>query len=80
MSEAKKSIGGLWIKTAKDESMKFFSGNIEIDGKKIPIVIFRNKYKEEGTQKPDFLIYESIPLAKKPEAVPVDDFEDDIPF
>ena len=56
-------IGALWIK----ESIKgnFLSGNIEIDGKKIPIVCFKNTLKKEGEKTPDYNILISKPREEK---------------
>lgn len=54
-----KSIGGLWVKTSKNGS-KFMSGQIEIDGQKHNFVVFKNTYKEEGDNKPDYKIMAAI--------------------
>ncbi len=50
-----KSIGGLWLKTGKS-GQKFFSGQIEIDGVKHNFVVFKNTYKQEGSNQPDYKI------------------------
>ncbi|WP_304354601.1 hypothetical protein [Brachyspira innocens] len=47
-------IGTLWLNKEK----KFMKGNIEIDGRKIKIIIFRNKKKTKDSQ-PDYDILES---------------------
>ena len=47
-------IGALWIKASTRGD--FLSGNIEIDGKKIPIVCFKNTLKKEGEKTPDYNI------------------------
>lgn len=50
-------LGALWKnKNGKD----MFSGSIEIDGKKTPLVVFPNGYKEEPKH-PDYIIYLSEP-------------------
>ena len=49
------SIGALWVKE------KMMSGNIEVDGKKIDIVVFKNTYKKEGERTPDYRIFKSKP-------------------
>jgi uncharacterized protein (DUF736 family) len=54
-----KKIGALWLKTAKS-GQKYYSGNIEIADKKIPIVIFKNTQKENEKQ-PDYNIILSEP-------------------
>lgn len=72
MSE-NKSIGGLWEKETK--SGKVLSGSIEVNGQKVRIAIWPNKYKTE-TKHPDFRIfvdnYEPKPKANEPES--------DLPF
>jgi len=56
-------IGALWIKTSVKGD--FLSGNIEIDGKKIPIVCFKNTLKKEGENTPDYNILISKPREEK---------------
>lgn len=60
------SIGALWIGEGK--TGKFMSGEIELDGKKTRIIVFKNNYKKEDKH-PDYRIY----LAKEKT-------EDDLPF
>mgnify|MGYP003290381841 CR=1 FL=1 len=60
------SIGALWI--AETKAGKFMSGEIELDGKKTRIIVFRNNYKTEEKH-PDYRIY--LPKVKT---------EDDLPF
>ena len=79
------SIGALWVKDSKRG--KFYTGNIEVNGVKVSIVVFKNSYKTKDNQ-PDLRIYESVwqdkievaadNLATKPVESRV--FEDDIPF
>ena len=60
MSEqANRNIGALWSKKSK-AGMNFLSGNVEINGEKIEIVVFKNtdKKNENG---PDFRILLSTP-------------------
>ena len=76
-------LGALWVKDGKNG--KFFSGNVEIDGKKTDIVVFKNTYKEEGSRQPDLKILKSTPREGHPEKkaqeiLGADDFESDIPF
>jgi hypothetical protein len=77
---AEKSIGGLWVKDSNKG--KFFSGVIEIDGKRTSIVVFKNKFKEEEKH-PDYKIFLSRPKEQKPKPevepeIPEDD--SDLPF
>ena len=74
-----KKIGALWVKDSKS-GQKFFSGEIEINGIKNNIIIFKNKYRENDKQ-PGYNIFlgdESRPQ-QKPEPQQKS-FEDDIPF
>ena len=65
-------IGALWIKTSvKGE---FLSGNIEVDGKKIAIVCFKNTLKKEGEKTPNYNILISKPREEKK------DDKSEIPF
>jgi hypothetical protein len=66
-------LGALWIK--EGQKGKFMSGKLKIDGKDIPIVIFRNTYKEPGDNKPDYKVYKSKP---KDDSKPLD--KEGIPF
>lgn len=50
-----KSIGALWTHESKDGN-KYLSGVVEVDGKKVDIVVFKNKYKKESKH-PDFQIF-----------------------
>jgi uncharacterized protein (DUF736 family) len=80
-----KSIGAFWIKTSA-KGVKYYSGNIEIDGKKIQLVAFDNTRKEKENQ-PDIQIYLSEKREVKEEVekeVPIIEEEEvqisDIPF
>jgi uncharacterized protein (DUF736 family) len=59
MSLQKKELGALWERQSK-KGMTFFSGIIEINGKKTEIVAFRETNKKNEKQ-PDWRIYESEP-------------------
>mgnify|MGYP001348775559 FL=1 len=64
-------LGVLWKKQS-EKGLSFFSGTLDIDGRKIPIVIFPNRDKV-GSQ-PDWNIYLSEPKGTKKQD------EDTIPF
>lgn len=79
--EKQKSIGGLWSKTST-KNTPYFSGNIEIDGKKTYIVAFYNDSKK-NPKEPDYRILESKPIEQGENALPQRNDEikpDDIPF
>jgi len=63
--EKQKSLGALWTKTSASGKV-YYSGNLELDGKKMYIVGFKNENKTNENQ-PDISIYESKPLEKKEE-------------
>ncbi len=60
MNEQKKPIGALWLKESK-KGERFFSMQVEIDGVKHSFVGFKNKFKEEADNKPDYKIFVSEP-------------------
>lgn len=49
-----KSIGAFWKKISV-KGTNYMSGNIEINGKKIQLVVFENKKEKEN--QPDYKIY-----------------------
>ena len=53
------SIGGLWLHEGKGGS-KFMAGEIEVDGKKVPIIVFKND-KRDNPKRPDYRIFKSEP-------------------
>ena len=81
MSDKKDSIGALWKKVSKG-GKEFMSGNVEIGGTKYSLVVFTNGYKEEGSNKPDFLMYESEPRDNQtpPEKVSAELDPNDVPW
>lgn len=62
-----RKLGALWKRASKDGTKKFYTGNIEIDGQKIDLVIFPTKNKENPNA-PDLQIYrsEDRPQSAKP--------------
>jgi hypothetical protein len=60
---ADKNIGGLWEKRGGKGT--WFSGNIEIDGVKHYFVAFRNDFKKEGDNAPDYRILPPKPKEDK---------------
>ena len=79
MSEKQKDIGCLWLNESKNGN-KYMAGNVEIDGVKHKIVVFKNTYKDDE-KKPDYRIYLSQPMGARQESnAPAETFEDDVPF
>jgi hypothetical protein len=61
--------GGLWLHTDKDGS-KYFSGSLG----NVRVVIFKNYFKEEGSNEPDYNMYFDEQKKKEvPKLVNVDD-------
>lgn len=56
-TEKESPIGALWIK--EGQYGKFFSMVLEINGTKESYVGFKNKFYEEGSNKPHYKIYKS---------------------
>ncbi len=68
-------VGALWLKDGKKG--KFMSGEIEVGGAKVRVLVFKNTYHESGDKKPDYEVFVSDEEAK-PERRPsqVDDAEE----
>ena len=86
--EGEKSIGAIWVKTAKS-GKPYMTGNIEVNGVKIDIVVFSND-KGGNENRPDYRIFKSekreqgspAPVRQSPSSAHVvsNDAIDDIPF
>ena len=87
-------IGALWKPSTEKDTAPLGKGNIEIAGRKLDIVVWRNKWKKEGERTPDFYIELDTPREDRPRsaperadapaqttrATPEAEFPDDIPF
>ena len=58
-----KSIGAFWKKSGKNGD--FWTGQIEVDGKTVPLVMFVNNHKKESKH-PDLKVFLSRPREQKP--------------
>ena len=65
--------GAFWIKTSKTGT-QFLTGKIKSkSGEEISVMVFKNKYKTEGSNQPDYRIYfdngplkNNSPISEKP--------------
>jgi len=80
MAKNENKIGGLWLSSSTNQKAPFAKGEIELNGKKIKIIVWKNSYKQAGDKKPDYQIEidrrEPGMVADKPKP----EFTDDIPF
>jgi len=58
MADNNDKIGALWLKEDKN-GKKYMSGEIELNGEKVNILIFKNKYKKKDSH-PDYIIKKSV--------------------
>lgn len=64
-AKGKKGDGALWIAEAKESGLKYLRGNVEIDGVRHGISVFKNTFKHEegGNPKaPDYTIRYNGPM------------------
>lgn len=54
-----RQLGGLWRYKNQKTGDTFFAGSIEIDGRKVRLICFKNNHKQPGEKTPDYRIYES---------------------
>lgn len=47
-------LGVLWEKSGRNGT--YFTGSLEIDGTKYPVVVFKNGNKKDGSKAPDWRI------------------------
>jgi hypothetical protein len=59
MPASEHKIGALWRRETRDNA-EYMKGEVEIDGRKVPIVVFKNGYKERSNQ-PDYIVYRDTP-------------------
>ena len=56
MPDQKDKIGALWIKSSRG-GVEFMSGEIEIDGRKQRVTVFRNGFRTETNRQPHYHVY-----------------------
>lgn len=55
MPSRESQVGALWERTSKG-GLTYWGGKVDGIG---AVVVFRNRHKEEGTRRPDLIIYRS---------------------
>ena len=61
-----REIGALWKRESSNQ--KYLSGKVKVGGEEHGVVIFTNRYKEEGSKQPDFRVYLERPREEEPAA------------
>lgn len=49
-------IGSLWIKV-QENGDEYMTGDVNINGERTSVIVFKNKFKVEGEKTPDFRMY-----------------------
>jgi len=62
-TNSKKDIGAVWVRESK-KGEKYISMQVTINGEKISLVAFKNTFKAEGSNQPDYRIFPSEQLTK----------------
>jgi uncharacterized protein (DUF736 family) len=70
-------LGAMWKRLNKNKE-PYLTGVIEVKGKKINIIVFKNGYKNTDNH-PDYIIYEKEEEVKKPVIEKHEDYNE-IPF
>lgn len=52
-----REIGALWVKEGKGSGQEFFTGEIKVGETTQKVVIYLNKFKEAGDNKPKYRVY-----------------------
>lgn len=69
-------LGALWTKQGKKG--QYFSGYVEVDGQKIPIVVFSNS-KKSSEKQPDYTILKSEGKPQATTGQPTEERQGDAP-
>lgn len=69
-------VGALWQNNSQNPKAPFAHGEIELDGKKVKVVVWRNK--SENPKAPQYTI--ALDTYERPQQPASDEFTDEIPF
>jgi len=58
-------LGALWLSLSQNPRAPFAKGSIEVNGVKVPVVVWRNEKKVSGDKYPDFYINKDVPKGEK---------------
>lgn len=75
MPKQQDKVGAVWIRESRGGA-EFMKGTIEIDGQRVPIVIFKNGYRTEVNRQPHYIIYRDTgeqPSRREDESEPLSD-------
>jgi len=73
-------VGGLWLNKDK-QGKNYMSGNMEVSGHKIKVCVFKNTYKKDGENTPDYHINIDPEKSSLPEAgATPESTDDEVPF
>lgn len=62
--------GAFWIRNSKSGT-QFLSGKVKTkSGEEISVMVFKNKYKTEGSNQPDYRVYFDTPLGAEAQNKP----------
>ena len=54
-----RQVGSFWIQEREGDS-SYLLGNVEIDGKKVLISIFKNKFSDSNSKSPQFVAFKNF--------------------
>jgi uncharacterized protein (DUF736 family) len=56
--------GAFWVRSSKSGT-QFLSGKVKTkSGEEISVIVFKNKYKTEGSNQPDYRVYFDTPASE----------------
>lgn len=52
-----REVGAFWKRETENGEKTYLTGYVTIGGKKINLVVYKNKFKEENEKAPDYRVY-----------------------